>query len=63
MQTIKALGKTGDKKALLPLTRMLGSGDALMDEAILDVIDRIGGPKEMILLMDNSRKNPPAMPV
>ncbi|NLI75737.1 MAG: HAMP domain-containing protein [Candidatus Riflebacteria bacterium] len=56
MQAIKALGKTGDKKALLPLIRMLGAGDALMDEAILDAVDHIGVPKEMILLMEKSRK-------
>ncbi len=56
LQAIKALGKTGDKKALLPLIRMLGGGDALMDEVILDAIDRIGVPREMILLMDKTRK-------
>ncbi len=52
MQAIKALGKIGDRNALLPLMKMIDDADSLMAEAIFEAVERIGVPKEMILLVD-----------
>lgn len=57
MQAVKALGKIGDKKALLPLMKLLYSADVMMAEMILESIEMIGVPKEMILLMEKYQKN------